>query len=330
MATTKKTTKKPAADKKSFADTVAERLIAALEKGTAPWQKPWKPGEPNGLLPFNPTTNKRYRGINALMLMSADRDDQRWMTYKQAQAIGAQIRKGEKGTQIQYWSFSSTTSVKGDDGKPVKGGDGKTVKETVNFSRPRVFTATVFNAEQIDGLPPFEIKKPAEEGWSPSERAERILAASNAVILHDQEDKAFYRPSTDKIHMPTRAQFATPEAYYSTMIHELGHWTGHKSRLDRDLTGSFGSISYAKEELRAEIASMILGDELGVGHDPSQHVAYVASWIKVLRDDPLEIFRAASDAEKIQDFVLSFEKDLSLEGEDPSSDLDNDDLEMAM
>ena len=108
--------------------------------------------------------------------------------------------------------------------------------------------------------------------------------------------------------MPERGQFPSADNYYATALHELGHWTGHPSRLDRDLSNPFGSEGYAKEELRAEISSMILGNELGIGHDPGQHVAYVGSWIKVLQEDPLEIFRAAADAEKIQAFVLAFEQ----------------------
>lgn len=112
----------------------------------------------------------------------------------------------------------------------------------------------------------------------------------------------------DSITMPERGQFPSADNYYATALHELGHWTGHPSRLDRDLSNPFGSEGYAKEELRAEISSMILGNELGIGHDPGQHVAYVGSWIKVLQEDPLEIFRAAADAEKIQAFVLAFEQ----------------------
>jgi putative DNA primase/helicase len=312
---TKKSYKKKedVVEKKPFAEEVAERLIAALEKGTAPWQKPWKAGEPNGLLPYNPTTNKRYRGINSLMLMSAGFTDTRWMTFKQALDAGASLRKGSKGTRIQYWSFTKSTTRKGEDGKTIKDGDGKSVTDTHKLSRPLVSHATVFNAEQIDGLPELASKPAPLEGWAQLERAEKIVAASGAKIAHDQEDRAFYTVVADKIHMPTRACFPTSADYYATLLHEIGHWSGHKSRLDRDLTGSFGSESYAKEELRAEIASMILGDELGIGHNPDQHASYVASWIKTLRQDPLEIFRAAKDAEKIHDFILGFENDLNNE-----------------
>ncbi|HCT8266354.1 zincin-like metallopeptidase domain-containing protein [Escherichia coli] len=292
--------------KKPFHEQVAERLIEQLKAGTAPWQKPWEPGMPGSFIPLNPTTGKRYKGINAIQLMARGHADPRWMTYKQAAAAGAQVRRGEKGTPIQYWKFSEEqTKIDEQTGKPVLDANGDPVKVTVQLERPRVFFATVFNAEQIDGLPPLERK---EQTWNAVERAEHILAASGATIRHGEHDRAFYRPSTDSIHLPDKGQFPTADNYYATALHELGHWTGHPSRLDRDLAHPFGSEGYAKEELRAEIASMILGDELGIGHDPGQHVAYVGSWIKALQEDPLEIFRAAADAEKIQDFVLAFEQ----------------------
>ena len=294
--------------KKPFHEVVAEKLIEQLKAGTAPWQKPWQPGEPNSLMPMNPTTGKRYKGINAIHLMAQGRDDSRWMTYKQAGAAGAQVRKGEKGTPVQYWKFSEEQDKLDDQGRPIRDANGEKVKQTVQLERPRVFFATVFNAEQIDGLPPQQIKPKAEQQWDAVERAEHILQASGARISHSAGDRAFYRPSTDSITLPEKSQFESADRYYATALHELGHWTGHPSRLDRDLAHPFGSEGYAKEELRAEISSMIVGDELGIGHDPEQHAAYVGSWIKALQDDPLEIFRASSDAEKIHDYVLAFEQ----------------------
>jgi len=141
-------------DKKPFHETVAEKLIEQLKQGIAPWQKPWEPGEVGANMPLNPTTGKRYKGINALQLMSEGREDQRWMTYKQAAAVDAQVRKGEKGTPIQYWKFSEDQNKTDAAGKPILDSRGEPVKETVKLERPRVFFATVFNAEQIDGLLP--------------------------------------------------------------------------------------------------------------------------------------------------------------------------------
>ncbi|MER0170193.1 MAG: DUF1738 domain-containing protein [Nitrosomonas sp.] len=288
--------------KKAFHEQVAENLIEQLKKGVAPWQKPWEPGDLLAALPVNPTTGKRYRGINSLNLMSRAYTDPRWLTYKQAAALNAQVRKGEKSTLVQYWKFTEEHIKKDDSGNPVLNSEGHPIKEQVRLERPRVFYAAVFNAEQVDNLPELIVKAP---DWDPLERAEHILQASHAVIRHGEADRAFYRPSTDSIHLPHKHQFPTPDRYYATALHELGHWTGHELRLNRDLAHPFGSEGYAKEELRAEIASMLLSGELGIGHDPGQHVAYVNSWINALQEDPTEIFRAAADAEKIQDYVLA-------------------------
>ncbi|HHM2297758.1 TPA: zincin-like metallopeptidase domain-containing protein [Legionella anisa] len=291
-------------NKKPFHEVIAERLIQQLKQGTAPWQRPWEPGAPNAFIPMNPITGKRYKGINAIALMAQDYRDPRWMTYKQAEETQAQVRKGEKGSAIQYWKFTEEQIKKNEQGKPVLDAHGNPVKIEIRLERPRVFYAAVFNAEQIDGLPPL-IQK--EIAWNSIERAEHILSASGAVIVHGENDRAFYRPSTDSIHLPDKSQFLSADNYYAIALHELGHWTGHSTRMDRDLIHPFGSEGYAKEELRAEITSMILGDELGIGHDPGQHTAYIESWIKVLNNDPLELFRAAAEAEKMHQFILSFE-----------------------
>jgi antirestriction protein ArdC/phage/plasmid primase-like uncharacterized protein len=300
-------------EKIPFFKQVADRLIEQLKQGTAPWQKPWKPGRPGGMLPINATTGKRYKGVNALQLLSRGFSDPRWLTYKQGQAIGAQVRKGEKGTTVLYYKFKEEQVKLDGSGKPVKDAAGEPIKVSVTLERPQVFTAVVFNGEQVDGLPP--LSQPLEQTWNAVERAEKILAASQAKIIHINGNRAFYRSATDEIHLPERGQFPSADAYYATALHELGHWTGHDSRLGRELGNPFGSQAYAKEELRAEIASMILGEELGIGHDPGQHAAYVASWIQVLEEDPKEIVRAAADAEKIHDFVMAFEQELTIKNE---------------
>ena len=290
-------------ERKAFHEQVAENLIAQLKQGTAPWQQPWKPGDPLLTLPNNPTTGRRYRGINALNLMSQGYADPRWLTFKQANSLGAQVNRGEKSTRVQYWKFVGERIKKDAAGNPVLDGNGESIKERVKLERPKVFYAFVFNAGQIDGLPELKIDQP---DWDPIDRAEQILQTSKAVIHHGETNRAFYRVSTDSIHLLHKNQFETSDRYYATALHELAHQSGHESRLNRDLSHPFGSEGYAKEELRAEIASMLLGSELGIGHDPGQHAAYVGHWIKVLAQDPMEVFRAAADAEKIQDYVLSF------------------------
>ncbi len=289
---------------KEYAEEVAGRIIEQLRQGTAPWQKPWRPGELR--LPYNAATGKDYRGMNTIWLQMAGYADPRWMTYKQAEAAGAQVRRGSSGTHIIYWKFHDERLMKDAQGRPVLDDEGRPRKIRVELDRPRTFLAVVFNAEQIDGLPPLQAKPLGPEPERHA-RAEAILANSGARIAHVEGDRAFYRPSTDSITLPTRQQFGSADAYYATALHELGHWTGHGSRLDRDLLHPFGSEGYAREELRAEIASLMLGERLEIGHDPGQHAAYVASWIKALEHDPREIFRAAADAEKISSYVMAFE-----------------------
>ncbi|HCE5637920.1 TPA: DUF1738 domain-containing protein [Legionella pneumophila] len=300
--------------KMPYHQVVANQIIESLKAGTAPWLKPWEPGTGNGQVPYNPITGKRYRGINALYLMLNQSDDNRWLTYKQAQSMDAQVRKGEKGTTIQYWKFHEEQIKQDDAGKPVLDEQGNPLKVQVNLERPKVFYATVFHASQIDNMPELITKEP---DWSLIERAEKLLHNSGATIVHSEADRAFYRLSTDSIHLPPKEQFKSAANYYATALHELGHWSGHPSRLDRDLGHPFGSDAYAKEELRAEIASMLLGAELGIGHDPSQHTAYIKSWIQVLEDEPLEIFRASADAEKIVNHLCALEQTQDIQLAEP-------------
>ncbi len=303
---------------------VAEKIISLMERDLAPWQRPWKAGEMR--LPHNPVSGTRYRGGNLILLAAEAIDrgygDSRWLTYNQAQKIGAQVKRGEKGTRVEYYKFEERRRLLDDKGQPVLDDDGKPVMESQRLNRPKMFSAFVFNADQIDGMPTLEEITPT---WTPHERAQSILDKSGAKVINDQGDRAFYRPSTDTIHLPDQSQFDSVEGYYAVALHELSHWTGEKSRLDRDLTHPFGSLGYAKEELRAEIASFMLGEEVRVGHDPENHAAYVKSWISILQDDPKELFRASAAAEKIMDYVLDLEiekeQEVKLMAEEREADL---------
>ncbi len=300
------------ADKSDYRQILTDKLIEQLEAGTAPWQKPWDAREGGDRLPYNPVTGKEYRGANSLYLTMNGRSDPRWATYKQAAEQGWQVRKGEKGALIEYWKFSDTIPAVDSAGKPVMGEDGKQKTVSVLLDKPKVFRAVVFNAEQMDGVPEIS-KGPRQYEWDPLEKADGILKSSGAKLFHDQADRAFYSPAKDEIHLPGRDQFKSPAAYYSTALHELGHWTGHETRLKREFGGGFGSADYAKEELRAELSSYFMADKLGIPHDPGQHAAYVKSWIQVLQEDKNEIFRAARDAEKITDYVLAIGQEQNLE-----------------
>lgn len=289
----------------TYTQEVTESIIRQLKTGTAPWTKPWKAGQ--HFRPYNPITGKTYFGINALWLMTQAENkgysDARWMTFKQANSLDATVNKGEKATTIQYWKWSEDQIKRDEKGKPVRDEGGEFVKKTVAFEQPRVFYAKVFNADQLNGLP-HPIERLLLSPFERHHNAEQLLDGSGANLQLQEGNRAFYKPSTDIITLPLREQFHSPDGFYATALHELGHWTGHESRLNRDLAHPFGSQGYAKEELRAEIASLMLGEKLEIGHDPSKHVAYINSWIQALEQDPREIFRAASDAEKIMNFVL--------------------------
>ena len=174
---------------------------------------------------------------------------------------------------------------------------------------PLLRAFTLFHASQIDGIPDYVPPTIAEAPWRAPEAAEIILANSGAVVRIGGE-RAFYSPATDHIQMPPHAAFATAEGYCGTLIHELWHWTGAESRLNRDLRNRFGSHDYAREELRAEIGQMMVCAELGIADcDFTNNAAYVASWLEKLRSDRKEIFRAAADAQRIADYLLAFHPD---------------------
>jgi len=308
--------------RRDFRQEVTDRIINMLENGVAPWQKPWNPADASLDMPMNPTTGKAYRGGNAIHLMATGLShgygDPRWMTYKQAASLAWQVRNGEKGTHIEFWEVKAGRETRSE---PVRAddGDGSQPADELDAVRGnrlihRVYT--VFNAKQIEGIPEWTPKQ--RTVFEVVEAAEHILNNGGATILHDQADRAFYNRSSDSIHLPPSHAFHDAAGYYGTALHELAHWTGHPSRLDRATLNEsyrFGDISYAKEELRAELASVFLAAERGIPHDPEQHAAYVSSWINVLKQDKNEIFRAAHDASRAADFLLALERDRSIAGE---------------
>ena len=312
--------------KKPFHEMVAEKLIEQLKTGTAPWQKPWQPGEPGSYVPVNASTGKRYRGINTIQLISEGRSDNRWMTYRQAENAGYQVRRGEKGTRIQYWKFTEERNKLDEEGKPVLDEEGHPVKVEVKLERPRGFSATVFNAEQIEGMPAIERKPVA---WDPSERAESILQASGAEISHNGGSRAFYRPGTDSVHLPRRA-ISQRRPILRNRAPRAGALDGTRIPACPRPGAPIWKRRLCERGAPGRDASMILGDELGIGHDPGQHAAYVGNWIKVLQNDPLEVFRASAEAEKIQDFVLTLEHKQELTQEQTASREENAVREQAM
>ncbi len=315
-------------DTRSLADDyfrrVADALVAQIEKGTAPWTEAWKPGEK--ALPCNVKTGKAYRGCNSVWLASNASSrgftDERWGTFNQVRDLGGHVRRGEKGCPILYWHFEEKRLARDKQNRPVLDETGEPVYETRSLASPRVYRYTVFNAEQCGGLPART--PPVRHGWDAHEGAERVLREAGAVVEHSGANRAYYDLGRDRIILPFKGQFESGPGYYQTALHELGHWTGHPNRLNRSslikgIERGYESPEYAREELRAEISSMITGDRIGLGHDPSRHASYVGSWIEALRDDPREIHRASKDAQEISDYVLGRDRD-RVEGREERAD----------
>ena len=295
-----------------YAKQVSSEIIEQIKKGTAPWQKPWKPGEQSS--PSNLATGKAYTGGNSLYLMSRQisegRGDNRWGTYRQIEAAGGQVRRGEQGTKVLFYQNRTEQPAKDETGKIRKDKEGKTIYEETERRQAVMRQYTVFNVEQTDGLklPPREAEATPE--WDTHREADKVLRASGAKVQHvPGGDRAYYRMAEDKIVLPDPSQFATRNGYYQTALHEAGHSTGHHDRMNRDtlkegMAAGFGSPEYAREELRAEISAMMTGEQVGVGHDPQRGAAYVENWVAVLEKDPHEIRRAAGEAQKMTNCLM--------------------------
>jgi antirestriction protein ArdC len=279
-----------------------------LKEGTAPWQLPWEKSQAVFNRPYNAVTNLPYRGLNSLYLqLFSPYADPRWATFKQAQAQGWQVMKGSKGMPINFVKTHHFIQKRDEYGNTVKNKDGEPKMVGKKLNTPIVTRACVFNAEQINGVPEL-LPEREKEMWEKLARVENLVQNTKADIEHVTGNTAYYSPLSDRIRLPRQSQFPSADRYYATLLHELGHWTGHKDRLDRGIMNTFGSEEYAREELRAEIASMMLGTEMRIGHDPGQHLAYVDTWIRILTEKPFEIHQAAADAQKIMDYLLAFER----------------------
>ena len=306
---------------------VTDFFIAGLKDGSSPILQRWDTSHIPPLS-FNPVSGVRYRGGNQWALFAAEKEmdrhdlnpsgDRRWVTYKQALSIGAQVRKGAKSQLL------ITVKEFEDRRRDEQGGQ---AEETDLRSRPRmaVMPFFVFHATQIDGLPPMKViePRPLDERMA---QAQAIVDGLGVPILTGASYAA-YSPSKDRIMMPDREVFIDDAAFMATLLHETAHATGHHSRLDRKFGSDRSSEAYAREELRAEMASFDMCRRLGVPFDPSQHVSYVNSWIKLLESDPVEIMRAAADSEKILKFLkvpeLEIEKIPAIEKEH-AKELDQD------
>ncbi|WP_170565799.1 ArdC family protein [Ruegeria atlantica] len=271
---------------------VTDQIIAAIEAGTPPWRQPWT-GSAGGLVFPLRSNDEPYRGINVLMLWLAAEvngyTSAHWFTYRQAQEMGGQVRKGEKSSQVvKYGTFEREN----DSGDP----------EQIPYAR----AYRVFNADQIDDLPERFYIKPEDQrdmGTTAEPGLQAFFEATGARIKTSDQPRAFYSVTEDYIHMPPVGTFHSAEDYFGTLAHEAVHCTGHKSRLDRFKVG-MAKQDRAQEELVAEIGSAMVCARLGLVPDFEQNAAYVESWLKALKEDKRAIFKAASAAQKAADFLF--------------------------
>jgi antirestriction protein ArdC len=282
---------------------VTSRVIAELEAGRLPWVQPWDSAACGCTMPHNAGTGRRYSGINVLILWAAvikgQYSSQRWLTYRQAQAAGGNVRRGEHGTVVCY---ADRFIPKGEEARAQD--EDRDARQIAFLKR-----FTVFNVDQCEGLPEALTSAPelpAEIDMIPSVQA---LIRTSGADFRIGGDEAYYSPGADFVAVPPPAAFAERINWYRTALHELGHWTGHSSRLDRNQRGGFGSADYAREELVAEMASAFACASLSI-QPTVRHADYIGSWLAVLREDEKAIFRAASAASKAADFLLQFRQDM--------------------
>ncbi|HWR53976.1 MAG TPA: zincin-like metallopeptidase domain-containing protein [Bryobacteraceae bacterium] len=291
-------------ERKDVYTRVTERIISDLEQGIRTWLKPWHVEHTAGRITKPLRHNGTpYRGMNILLLwgeaMAKGYAAPIWMTYKQAQELKGNVRKGEHGSLVVY--ANSITKTETND-------QGEDTEREIPFMKGY----TVFNVEQVDGLPQHYYAQP-ENPLPLSERienADRFMTHTGAII-HYGGNRAFYAPSRDIVQLPPFEAFRDKESFYATVCHEMTHWTSHKTRLDRDFSAKrFGDSGYAREELVAELGAAFLCAELGITPEVrSDHADYLGHWLTVLKEDKRAIFSAAAHAQRAADYLNSLQPD---------------------
>ncbi|MBW7934555.1 MAG: DUF1738 domain-containing protein [Gemmatimonadaceae bacterium] len=276
---------------------VTRRIVEAIERGVRPWSRPWTRSQAAaGMLPLR-HTGESYRGVNVLLLWAAALERgytaQTWLTFKQVQAEGGQVRKGEKGTTVVYagqFTPANATTDDSEDDAPAR------------RARAYLRSYTVFNVEQVEGLALSPTPQP-DETPKVDEGVQAFVARTGATVHHGG-DRAFYAPGPDVVQVPHARQFRDTPAYFGTVAHELVHWTGHPDRLARQFGQRFGDHAYAMEELVAELGAAFVCAALNVTAEPREdHAAYLTEWLGVLKADKRAVFTAAAQAQRAADYL---------------------------
>ena len=284
---------------------LVEKIIENMKQGYVLPKPDWDRGAFPNLRIQNPVSGARYRGGNFVRLYLAGIErgykDNRWVTYTQAREQGWQVRKGETGVKCEKYIFEKIEEEYNPE-------TGQTERKKIRLDKPIINQFVLFNAEQIQGIPKQELKPPEPMKEDDITRmADMFRNSSECPIRETEEGRAYYSPARDEIILPIRDAFLDSRSFLATQLHEMIHSTGHESRLNRSLQNSFGTVEYAKEELRAELGSFFMETDLEISLDAqhfNSHTQYLQSWIEVLENDPNELFRAMSDAQKATDYLM--------------------------
>ena len=276
-------------------ETFSKKVTELVLNNNAPWVKPWGVNQTRGL-PVNALTGRPYRGCNILFLLATPFKSRGWLTFKQVASIGGKVLKGSRATDI---FFFTTIAVEKED---------RATGEKVKVDVPCLKNFKVFNLEQCE-LPedapikyhPENMDKTQIDDNPVFDECEKLL---NLAVWYENDTRAYYIPRRDEIHLPNRLTFSSLSGFWGTALHELAHWTGHASRLNRAIENNFGNRAYAREELVAEVSSWLLAVSLGTPHEPQNSAAYLASWVSDFKDKPRELYSAISQAQKVVDFLL--------------------------
>lgn len=287
---------------------IVNEIIENMKKGYIFSEERWNK---EALRPQNPTSNTKYQGVNRLRLayqsVKKGYKDPRWLTYVQAVEKGWKIKKNEKGTLCEKWIWTEL--------KEIEDENGKIEKVEVDRKKPIVKYFVVFNGEQVEGIPEFEKKELSNHELL--DVANKLIKSSECPIREIAQEKSYYSPSNDEIVLPLRGYFKSEESFLATLLHEMAHSTGHETRLNRNILNLFGTSDYAKEELRAELASIFLESDLNLdlkNANKVDHVNYLKSWISVLEDNPDELFKACNDSSKISERIVdNYERYIEIE-----------------
>jgi antirestriction protein ArdC len=293
---------------KPLNEQVAAKMAAGLKDGTSILQTS---ADKVMALPYNLETGKPYKGPAALILLMQEREDPRWGTTNQANFNHASVAPGSKGTLINFFSSTEMRPVM-KDGEQVMKENGKPQMEKIILDKPVLVDAWLFNAKQLNNLPEL-VKEP--QSLSPAERAQQIMDNSK-VVLAPMVDSVFYDQVSDRLHIAEKEQFESVSQYYAVALHEMAHGAGNEKRLNLN----FGSVEgMAKEELRTNLASLLINAELGLPNDIGNHQEFEPEWIALLENEPKELFKAAADAQKIADLILGFEQKIEI-GKDTAAE----------